>query len=196
MFHGEVVVRTVAEDHRPGRLVETGFVVSVAQDIENARFQPSAPRSRAKLLAPRCASGATALPGHTGCGRGSRGATQSIERRRHDVRNEVVMARWEGDREVPIGSSVELCRTTGTRPGPAAEPPVLGRQEPSCHESIEMEGGEFAADAQRSGCLVAAHRSFAGGHQLVQLPALGIIEEGERLDRILDEVVGSSWPSL
>ena len=53
MFRGEVVVRTVAEDHRPGRRIDTGFVVRVAQDIEKARFEQSAPSSLTELLTQR-----------------------------------------------------------------------------------------------------------------------------------------------
>ena len=68
------------------------------------------------------------------------------------------MPRRQRDRHLSVRSPIELGRTTGTWPAPAATAPVLGVEQAGRGEPIEVEGGQLAADPERCGRIIAADR--------------------------------------
>ena len=72
-----------------------------------------------------------------------------LERDREQARDHVVAPLREADLELLIRSAVQLRRTSGTRPCPAREPPILGAEQPGLDQAIEVERGQRASDPDR-----------------------------------------------
>ena len=122
-----------------------------------------------RLLAPRCTSGPAALPGHAGCSRGSRRRHASIERRGHDVRGEVVMARREArprapdrivDRASPDDRRPARCGRRSRRYSVARSPAATSRSRWKAASSRLMPSAP-AASSRPTGSLLATTSSYS-----------------------------------
>jgi hypothetical protein len=85
--------------------------------------------------------------------------------------------------------SIELRRTSRSRPAAAAPSPVFGLEQATRDEAIEVERRQLAADADPRRRIVPADRLATGGHELEQPAAGWLVKQGDRSDRVRDGVV-------
>src|SRR5439155_25811098 len=90
----------------------------------------------------------------------------------------------EGHGQLRGGSPVELRRPPRARSGPATEPSVRGLQQAGIDETIEMEGGQLAADPELVGGSFAPELA-CGNDELVQAPPIRFVERPQRREVVL-----------
>jgi hypothetical protein len=91
-----------------------------------------------------------------------------VDRRGQDVGREVVPPFRQGDRELAVGSAVELRRAARARAGLAAEPPVFRLQEPLVAQAVQVELGGVHRYPDRGGSGLPPDGVLLGGDVLVE----------------------------
>jgi hypothetical protein len=184
MVGDEGVVGTVPEADSPACRIDIRFVASSTEKLQERGQQSSTRRARTRVrsgLGPDICSAFAGDIGHrVGAGR----ARQAIEPNGKDLRREVVVAGRERDGHITARSSIELGRTSRPRPAAATPAPVLGFEQTAGDETIEVERGELAADAQRRRGVVATDELAMRGNELVDTTPTRFVEQGNRRDRI------------
>jgi hypothetical protein len=109
-------------------------------------------------------------------------------RSREESSREVVLARWEADRQVALGAPVQLRRSSRAWPLTATESTELGGEQPVGDEAIEVERGDGPGHAERGGGLVLAHGRIPRDHELIQGPTLWLGQGRDTGDAVLEIV--------
>jgi hypothetical protein len=102
-----------------------------------------------------------------------------LERAGEDLGGTVVAAGGERDVELPTRTPVDTGGPPRARPDPAGQPPVVGVEEPSGRQLVQMERRERTADLHGARRLFSSHRLALGGHPVVERPPHGIVEQAQ-----------------
>nr|WP_165906101.1 hypothetical protein [Agromyces badenianii] len=126
---------------------------------------------------------------------GVAGAVGFFDGAAEDLGGDIVVTLRHRGRDLTLGHAVELGRAT--RPGSrlSVAPLELGGQEPGVDESIEVEGGRAAWDAEGCGGLVPADRLVLPGDELEQRAPLRVGDRGDRRQGVMPcEAVHAGHP--
>lgn len=98
--------------------------------------------------------------------------------------DELVVTRWQGNLEVSAGSTVELGGATRAWSSTAGQPLVVDLQEAICGEAIEMVGDRAPLETDGFGSLIAADPLAGLDDDVVDRPAGGFCQRGDRTQAI------------
>jgi len=109
------------------------------------------------------------------------------------VGEEVVVAFWDGERDLDVGGCVELGGSSGPRASAAVHPAELRLEESGLEEAVEVVLGGVAVDVEALGDLVDGHRPVALGDEHVDGSAALVRENlRHRLTRPMPFAVAST----
>ena len=168
------MVWTVAQT-KGSAAVGEGFEAEPAELVNQISQQPLSARACARPLPGGSSFSHSKCP----CLRLEESSRRSLglsNDRGQQPRQQLVVARGDGNVETPARSAVELARSPGSRSGSARQPLEANVDKARLGQPVEVQGGRPARDPKLAGRLVTGDRGVRTGH----------VKEDRRSDRIIE----------